>query len=56
MGLWEERICEELTELGAGDAAKKIRAAKWTTIAGEFEDTALPFLLHYSGAIQAREI
>jgi DpnII restriction endonuclease len=38
MDLWEERICEELTELGAGEAAKKIRAAKWMIIAGEFEE------------------
>jgi hypothetical protein len=36
--LWEERTCGALAEIGADEAATKIRTAKCTTIAGEFEE------------------
>jgi len=38
MDSWDERTCDALTEIGAGEAATKIKTAKWTTIAGEFEE------------------
>jgi len=38
MNLWEDRTCEALVDFGALEAATKVRNAKGTTIAGEFEE------------------
>jgi integrase len=50
MDLWEDRICEELIEFGALEAATNLRNAKWTIVAGEFEENTFRTLLDETGA------